>query len=293
MRTRLAFAACALALVAGAAAIALRANLRLTPGPIEASRLDEAILAGIEYLDRTDGFRTTFLQGGPGPPEAWIAKRILEHEPHPGLAEDVRIGWEALLRSPAAALAHLPGEPARVMTRADRATMDRLLEIAQGWDSWFFIARFPELARDRPEDLAAMLDESLRNSYGYRLTHRIVAYRFMRALNPEEAAAFDVPAREDRAVARLYREMLLDPRLSDLYFERVAVLLQGSAVSRPVHRWIERVLQVQRSDGGWPRNAALVCDLVQLPGLACDRGDSRLHPTFLAVWALVQYRERV
>lgn len=280
--------------LAGGAVVFVYTNVRLSQGAIEESRLTPAIQAGLTHLDRTDELRRLVYDGGRWPVEMWIVKRILAHAPHDGLAEDVGVGWRAVLNSEMRVFTHLPGEPKPELTAADRRFLRNYLRkpwSSTVWDRWTLFARYPEFIDEFIGDFEHLLTDSIRNSYGYVLTHRILAFRIFQALNPDYAERFDMVAREKRATAAMYREMLLDFRVYDLYFERVAFLLETGRNPPQTHRWIERILADQGPDGGWAVGPSLGCEFMRFLSLDCDRGSSQVHPTFLALWALVQYRE--
>ena len=294
---RLARASAAVAAAATLLALGVFAYANVSLRPLEAGALDAAIRRGLDYLDRADRFASGPEAGGHAVLELWLAKRILDHEDHPGFRADVERGWEAAAEGASALLTGLPGEPRRPLGNAERNALRFLLDRHwrlgnQGhpiWARWMIYALHPELADALPGERERFLGEGWAVSNGYMLTHRLVSYQVLRALHPETAEAMGIPELERRARRRLYAEALLDFRICDLYFERLA-FLQRSPGGAPVRRrWIERVLADQNADGGWAFVASVPCELRRLVG-RCDRGESSSHASFLAVYALVQYR---
>jgi hypothetical protein len=263
------------------------------------AQLDGAITRGLDYLDRRDLFAIGQERGGHPPVEVWIAKKILVYEDHPGFRDDVERGWEIARSGSQRFLTSLPGEPRRPLTASDRTTIN--LAMKRHWTAgdeshaifgrWIIYAMYPEFRDLIPGDFDVMMSEVWDVSNGYKLSHRVLVYRVMRALNPEDAHSLGVPRLEARARGRMYLEMLLDFRLSDLYFERLAFLLEDPDPPWVPARWAARVLRDQNDDGGWAFASSLTCEVRALAGVDCWRGPSRSHPTFLAVFALVQYRD--
>lgn len=293
---RRAVVGCAVLFLAGGLVLFVYANVRIPPAPIERATLDTAIQKGMDYLDGTDRFRRLLTDGGPWPMELWMLKPILVLAPHEGLSDDVQIGWQAVLNSQLRPLAYLPGEPEPDLSQKDRRFLRRFLKQRWSeivWEGWGIYARYPDLVETDPDDFRRLLSESLGNSYGYVQTHRILVFRLFRALHSDFADRFDMPALERRAFARMVREMLFDFRVYDLYFERLVFLLDTGKAPPFIHRWIERVLADQREDGGWSLKPSFACELRRFVFMSCDRGESHHHSTFLAVSALVRYRELV
>ncbi|UCE87042.1 MAG: hypothetical protein JSU66_04725 [Deltaproteobacteria bacterium] len=295
-------AAISLASAAAAAGLGLfvYANVQLGSARSVDARLDDAIARGLDFLDRGDRFAIGQERGGHPPVEVWLAKKILVHEDHPGFRRDVERGWQLATRGPQGFLTALPGEPPRPLLPADRERIE--LALKRHWSAgdeshalfgrWVIYALHPRF-RDRiPGDFEVLLSETWDVSNGYKLTHRLFTYRLMLALHPELARSLGIPRRAERARRRMVLEMFLDFRLSDLYFERLAFLQESRDAHRIRSRWIERVLLDQNDDGGWAFAPSLACELRRMARLDCARGRSGSHPTFLAVYALVQYRDR-
>ncbi len=293
----------ALSLASGAAVLGLAlfiyANVHLGSKRSVDPRLDGAITRGLDYLDRSDLFAIGQERGGHPPVEVWIAKKILVYEDHPGFRDDVERGWEIAGSGRQRFLTSLPGEPRRPLTARDRQAIN--LAMKRHWTAgdeghalfgrWIIYAMYPEFRDLIPGDFDVMMSEVWDVSNGYKLAHRLFVYRVMQALNSKDARSLGVPRLVTRARLRMYLEMFLDFRLSDLYFERLAFLLEDPDPPWVPARWVARVLSDQNEDGGWASRPSLPCEIRTLAGIDCSRGPSRSHPTFLAVFALVQYRD--
>jgi len=266
---------------------------------ISVGRLDSAIARGLDRLDASDRYRRRIGSHGVFPVELWMTRRLLALAPHEGLAADVEHGRQSLLESPLRFLARLPGEPwptpsddeiAAVAAFVERDYIGQSTVDGPAWSRWFLYSAYPEVRYLIPGDFLGMLSEEWGVSYGFQLSHRIYAYRLFRQMNPALAAKYEIPALEARAMSVMKREMVIDPRLYDLYYERLAFALEYGAVSPFLGRWIERVLDAQNPDGSWHRTPRLGCDFANAFGIECRRGAGNYHPTFLATYALAQYR---
>jgi hypothetical protein len=125
---------------------------------------------------------------------------------------------------------------------------------------------------------------------GYDLTHALLCYRFLQQKAPGVAEERHVAERMAEIIPRLMRHQAWDARPGDIYNERVAFLLDIPDGPEIPARWIERIILSQNTDGGWRFRSDTVRLLGQMVG---RRGDARGNPhaTFLALFALTQYRE--
>lgn len=120
-------------------------------------------------------------------------------------------------------------------------------------------------------------------------THQLLGYRL--ALRN----ACPVPALDTsilRLQARIERQLRLDPRVTDVYVQRLLMLAESGARDRINPRWIARLVAAQMPDGGW----ANMQRVVELPGggvigldsrgLALHGAASAFHTTAQAVWLM-------
>jgi hypothetical protein len=264
-----------------------------------AAHLDESVQRGLEFLDRSDRFRADVLRGGQHPVEIWIASKILRHHPHPGFEADVREGWRSVIDDDVWRLyQNLPGEGHRRLQRRDRNLLGSAFTGESQWpflgvaiyNGWFLYALYPHLTKLGSPYEEQFSGGTVKVWYGYGLTHRIYAYRILEAKHPQHARLLGIDRMRERAEAALYGEMWLDIFLSDLYFERVAFYLEQPSAGPVNPRWIERIIRDQNEDGGWGAPNSLRCLIDRAVGGECSRRFSAAHPTFLAVYALVQYQ---
>jgi len=88
------------------------------------------------------------------------------------------------------------------------------------------------------------------------VTHQLMGYRFM-----QRSQCFRVPEIE-RKVAVLQEsivdQLTWDPRVVDVYIQRVLMLTESGAAARVKPRWVQRVLDAQLADGSWSSLQPLV-----------------------------------
>lgn len=108
----------------------------------------------------------------------------------------------------------------------------------------------PELAT-RPLILA-QLDPSYCDAHPFRpacASHQLMGLRFM-----QRARCGDPRATEDairQLQTRVSRQLTWDPRVVDVYLQRVLMLTESGARNALKPVWLDRVLKAQQSDGGW------------------------------------------
>jgi hypothetical protein len=277
------------------------ANLSFASRAEIGERLDASISRGLDFLDAEDGFRRAERDGGRHPVEKWIARRMLPHLDHAGFAGDLETGWSTFLSQDTYRFFwKLSESSSHRLTPREKRWMRRVFEDPEAvssaggpWYAWFYYALHPGVGT-----LSGDAGESFRGNRlgawtGYDLTHRVMAYRLFLSRHPDHPAAGNIRARYESALTALHLEMRADFRLLDLYFERLAFLLEDPGGGAIRERWIERTLDAQNPDGGWAFASSLPCALRDPIGFACPNRPSHPHSTFLAVYALVQYRERL
>jgi hypothetical protein len=275
------------------------ANVPLGSGPFIRTHLDATLDSGLEFLDRSDHFRTNVLRGGQHPVEIWIASKILRHYSHPGFAEDLHEGWRSVMNDGTwRVYRDLLEDGSGQLPQQDEAALRSVFTTDSRWpflragfyNSWFLFALHPQVSQLGDPYHQQFYGETLGVWYGYGLTHRIYAYRILEAKHPDHAARLGIQRRRERAEAALYLEMWLDIFLSDLYFARVAFYLEQPTAGPVNPRWIERIIRGQNEDGGWSWSRSPRCFVENAIGRRCVRQASHVHPSFLAVYALAQYR---
>lgn len=81
------------------------------------------------------------------------------------------------------------------------------------------------------------------------ITHQLMGVRFMQDRQCESAA--DTAALATSLIDRIVVDMEWDFRVVDFYIQRLMMLAESGATDRIRARWLVRVLDAQRPDGGW------------------------------------------
>ncbi len=80
-------------------------------------------------------------------------------------------------------------------------------------------------------------------------THQMMAFRFMQ--RTECSGDFDVAQAIDKLADYIQYQLYLDPRLVDVYIQRVLMLLESGHKEKVRQRWIYRIVHGANEDGGW------------------------------------------
>lgn len=88
------------------------------------------------------------------------------------------------------------------------------------------------------------------------VTHQLMGYRFLQRTGCDRVAHLD----EKVAVLQrsIERQLTWDPRVVDVYIQRVLMLADSGARDRIKPRWLQRVLQAQLADGSWSNRQPLL-----------------------------------
>jgi hypothetical protein len=88
------------------------------------------------------------------------------------------------------------------------------------------------------------------------ITHQLMGFRFQQRTGCDRVAALDekVAGLQDMIESQL----TWDPRVVDVYLQRVLMLIDSGAPDRVRPRWMQRVLEAQLSDGSWSNMQPLV-----------------------------------
>jgi hypothetical protein len=84
-----------------------------------------------------------------------------------------------------------------------------------------------------------------------RATHQLISLYYYRKFNGDTPELNRVMSHVEERIAA---EAAFDFRVTDLYLQRIAVLLATGRPDLVKPRWVERVLAAQQSDGGWHYN---------------------------------------
>jgi hypothetical protein len=88
------------------------------------------------------------------------------------------------------------------------------------------------------------------------MTHQLMGFRFMQRFRCGEAE--DINRQVTSLRRGITRQLWLDPRVVDVYLQRVLMLVEGSGTQSVRGRWIRRILDNQLEDGGWADMQPLV-----------------------------------
>jgi len=121
-------------------------------------------------------------------------------------------------------------------------------------------------------------------------THHLMGVRFLqrRHCGDQDEAAALARKLQDKIVNLL----TFDPRLVDVYIQRVVMLVDSGARDRVKPVWLSRILKAQLPDGGWDEDQKLVPGVkgewLKLTHRSIGIGKSRseLHATAQAIWLL-------
>ncbi|MFT3929409.1 MAG: hypothetical protein QM709_03825 [Spongiibacteraceae bacterium] len=87
------------------------------------------------------------------------------------------------------------------------------------------------------------------------VTHQLMAYRMAQNIQcPIEYLDTNIAILQDT----IEKQLRYDPRVVDVYIQRVLMLVDSGARERINNRWIERVLNAQLADGGWSHMQPLI-----------------------------------
>ncbi len=115
----------------------------------------------------------------------------------------------------------------------------------------------------RQPDIASQLDAGFCGGLRLRpacATHQLMGIRLLqrKGCGEPEALADIVASLQER----IRWQLVLDPRVVDVYLQRVLMLVESGAGERVKPVWLRRVLEAQSEDGGWSAGDPLL----ELPG---------------------------
>lgn len=87
-------------------------------------------------------------------------------------------------------------------------------------------------------------------------THQLMAFRFMQRTGCD--AVEDLDTKVQVLLSRIRRQLVMDPRLVDVYLQRVLMLVDSDAADRVNPRWVQRIMEAQKEDGSWSDNELLL-----------------------------------
>jgi hypothetical protein len=188
----------------------------------------------------------------------------------------------------------MPGWPADELTPQDYANIEHLTNHwpQNFWAEWLLHGLYPGFTSLRPEEELRVFQDTTRLADSYQLTHALLSYLWMKKTNRRAAEERRVDELIGQVNARLWRVQCWDAFTSDIYNERVAFWLYMDDPPPVKRRWIERIILSQNADGGWTYEKSFSLLLGQLVGCDAGAGNSSPHATFLALYALSEYKDR-
>lgn len=101
-------------------------------------------------------------------------------------------------------------------------------------------------------DIAQQNDPAFCDAYPWKpacVTHQLMGIRLMQRIDCGEAAQLEHTV--DALQKRIVSQLTWDPRVVDVYLQRVLMLEESGAAQQIKPVWIRRIIDAQRSDGGW------------------------------------------
>lgn len=87
------------------------------------------------------------------------------------------------------------------------------------------------------------------------VTHQLMAYRFMQRYGCDRVD--DLPKKISVLQNGIQRLLTWDPRVVDVYLQRVLMLIDSGAADKVKSVWLERILEAQLPDGSWSDRQSL------------------------------------
>jgi len=189
----------------------------------------------------------------------------------------------------------MPGWPRYKLTALDRSRIEHAVSNCQDkfYAAWLLHGLYPAWTKLPPKEEDRLLVDTTKLTHSYHMTHALLAYVWMKRVDPVVAESRHVDTLIRDLTQRLYVRQTWDPCTSDIYNERVAFFLYLDDPPPIKRRWIERILVSQNEDGGWSFNKSIPRTLGQFVGLDPETQKSYPHATFLALYALTEYEARL
>lgn len=257
--------------------------------------IDLALRRGLDYLEASGTFGKAVDDGGETPPHFLFLEQVLNRHEHPGLRAQIARAkelnknnkrWRMFLG--------MPTWPHEALTSQDYANIAHSVNNWKDnfWAEWLLYGLYPGWTHLRPEEDLRLFHDTSRLRNSYQLTHALLTYLWMKQTNPRLAQEREVDRLIQEVNARLWTIQNWDAFTSDIYNERVAFWLYMDQPPPIKRRWIERIILSQNTDGGWTYDMSCTRLLGQLVGWELSNAPSSPHATFLALYALSEYKSR-
>ena len=258
-------------------------------------RIDLAVQRGLDYLHASGTFGKPVDDGGETPPHFLFLELVLNRYDHPGLRAQMALAKKLNQQNDRWRMFFgMPGWPHQALTPQDYANIAYTVNHWKEnfWVEWLLYGLYPAWTRLRPEEDLRLFHDTSRLKDSYQLTHALLTYLWIKKSNPDVARERQVDRLIREVNARLWTIQNWDAFTSDIYNERVAFWLYMDQPPPIKRRWIERILLSQNDDGGWTFEKSIGRLLGQLVGYEAHGAQSSPHATFLAVYALAEYKVR-
>ena len=162
----------------------------------------------------------------------------------------------------------------------------KVLARLDDYQRWLLHACGPSHFPLQKDDRASMLSPT--EHHGLSLTHQLFAICVLRQRRILDK---DSDALVDTLCERVAAEAVWALRVTDLYIQRVAVLLMAGRPDLVKRKWVERILAWQQENGGWKYTS-----YSWSPRLEIDlrHPEPNAHTTIQGVWVahMLKYRYR-
>lgn len=154
-------------------------------------------------------------------------------------------------------------------------------------NKWILYAIAPDKAEITPEEMYLFARDKWNM---WRLTHQLWALIHLRKTQP------NVNNEEliDHLCNRITRQLTFNLAVVDYYIQKTAFVIYSGHPEKIRRRWVERVLNNQRTDGGW--NDRWLCFESRKhqirPVFSISRPPSDQHATVQALWLMCQVKYR-
>jgi hypothetical protein len=157
----------------------------------------------------------------------------------------------------------------------------------QNYVRWFLYAVAPSVASLTEQDRADMFDPAKHRTGS--LTHQLFALLLYRE---RVGRSGDLDALIDRLCERIAAEAAWDVRVTDLYLQRVALLMAAGRPDLVRRRWVERVLGNQQADGGWISSWFGLGPGLRRLEFSLEPQHSNSHTSAQGLWICAMLRDR-
>lgn len=116
----------------------------------------------------------------------------------------------------------------------------------------FFYAMLCDEELGSIPEIAAQNDPAFCNQHPLRpacATHQLMGIRLLQRSECGDAEQLDDTVRQLQQ--RIRRQLQLDPRVVDVYMQRVLMLIESGASEQVKPVWIQNLINAQQADGGW------------------------------------------